>query len=286
MPMSRAGYARKYGAKYAKKAWSSKYATSARRRLRTKASAYGKRAIRRRLSKRSTRRLTNSSKLSIVGHPLGTREYKTFTIHNDNGFIAYNTRTLQQTNMSLVSQQTSADEPNLRDAGRIDVIGYSYDWIFRNELTKAQWINVCFLIPTDEAGSSASFGQSTFFRGYGTLTDEQAFTTILDGKDLVYRAINADCFKILSRKRYKLSPINAATNVTEANYDGNGYKRIKGWLPIHRQYQYDGGSVTQGPDIFMVWWADSIMSNGSDAATVGGISANRTLRMLFRDTTR
>lgn len=199
-----------------------------------------------------------------IGEAVGHSTAKSNTVQNTTTAVAADTRTLYQVELTQLTRNTTdvAIDNRVRDIANIRGFKCCFQ-IRANNGNSPLEVNWAVVSPK----SSQAVSVTDFFRGTDN-TRSLDFGTARTSLENTCLPINTDLYTILTRKRFTLSPKDAAA----ADYNDNrrNFKMIEKWIPLKRQIRYDGASSTSATTpVYAVWWCDKSFAGTTDAATVG-----------------
>lgn len=209
------------------------------------------------------------------------RPNKVFVIHTDPGRSAFNGATLHFNRLVNVPKQTTSDEQNLRDGDSIKVSGVKIQWELANDSEVPLYFSWAIIVPKDAAANSSTLVTEDFFRAYGTGRAIN-FDNLISGWDRYTREINTDIHDVVARGKWQFngrsSGITSGVNVVTPTR-----RYIDKWVPIAREYRFDDDGTIQGPQPWLVYWADVDNANAGQTPAANVLTINRKTLCYYKD---
>lgn len=156
----------------------------------------------------------------------------------------------------------------------------------RNKAVFPQWFHWAILTPKNDSDITTS----NFFRSQGNTTtaggDGRAvdFDTTLPGHKMHSMSINSDKYKIITHKKFLLRGDDAVGSFN--NGTGYRYRQISQFIPINRQFRYDGseGIVGSLTPMNLVFWSTGLEDASGTTATADLLCLSGDVTVNFTNT--
>lgn len=183
-------------------------------------------------------------------------------------------KTLYSHPLILIKKQDgTGNRIDRRERQVVNFRGTSFCLHVENLNNIPMFLNVAVVIPKNNDFLTASIIPNTeFFRGVQN-SRTQDFGTGMNFMALHCRSINTDRYRVLTHKRYKISPANSTNNAGEIVH--------KQYVKINRQVEFDDGDLIELPRkcAYLCWWA----SNASNAAQATAYNVTLEQTQYFKE---
>jgi len=148
--------------------------------------------------------------------------------------------------LQIPKDATGADAMDTRERDSAVVKGFKLCMEVANQnTTLPMYFNLAVVVPRD---TTAITGTSFFRAQSGDGRTEDFDPTLLSANELHCLPINTDRYVVLKHTRTKIEPNQVVAR-------GGQYKNIDFYMPIQKQFRWDGATSTPRKDIFVVFWA-------------------------------
>jgi len=155
--------------------------------------------------------------------------------------------TLKSNNiLQIPKDATGADAMDTRERDSAVVKGFKLCMEIGNQSgVLPMYFNLAVVVPRDQT----SVNTTDFFRAQsGDVRTADFDPTTLAANELHCLPINTDKYVVLKHKRMKVEPNQLVSR-------GNHLRNIDFYMPIQKQFRWDGATSTPRKDIFIVCWA-------------------------------
>jgi len=206
---------------------------------------------------------------------------KTYMQHADNDAVNVNTRTLYTTNLAFVPRQTAADEINLREGNRVNIVGVGVKFNIRaiTLIATPTYFNIAIVIPR----ASSFVTGVEFFREWGT-SRYLDFASGLSAQ-LFNRPINNDKYEVIMRKTILINSQDDSGTSNNELPNTPSMRDITFYTKINRAFTYrdsTGNAVEAVP--ILIYWCDAVGAAAGSASVVDKLAIHKTVRTVYNDT--